>query len=139
MKTEVLVDHLRGVQFEVKARNHTVICDQLVENGGFDEGMTPPEFLLASLGTCAGYYAVQYLKARNLPMEGLRIRTAADKAMAPARLTDFQIEIEYPNDLDERHREGIVRAVHACLIHNTLLNPPRINVEVTTPAIPVAA
>jgi len=38
-----------------------------------------------------------------------------------------------------RHREGIVRAVHACLIHNTLLNPPRIAVEVKTPAIPVAA
>ncbi len=139
MKTEVLVDHLGGVQFEVKARNHTVICDQVVENGGFDEGMTPPEFLLASLGTCAGYYAVQYLKARNLPMEGLRIRTTADKAKAPARLTDFHIEIEYPHDLDERHHEGIVRAVHACLIHNTLLNAPRIDVGVTTPAIPVAA
>jgi putative redox protein len=133
MKTEVLVDHLGGVQFEVKARNHTIICDQLVENGGCDEGLTPPEFLLASLGTCAGYYAVQYLKARNLPVEGLRIRTTADKAKAPARLTDFHIEIEYPNELDERHREGIVRAVHACLIHNTLLSPPQIDVEVTAP------
>ncbi|HYV61362.1 MAG TPA: OsmC family peroxiredoxin, partial [Bryobacteraceae bacterium] len=66
MKTEVLVDHLGEVQFEVKARNHTIICDQPLENGGFDEGMTPPEFLLASLGTCAGYYAVRYMKARNL-------------------------------------------------------------------------
>ncbi len=139
MKTEVLVDHLGAVQFEVKARNHTIICDQPEENGGFDEGMTPPEFLLASLGACAGYYAVQYMKARNLPMEGLRIRTTADKATAPARLTDFHIEIEYPNELDPRHRQGILRAVHACLIHNTLLNSPRIDVEVTTPAIPVAA
>jgi len=139
MKTEVLVHHLGDVQFEVKARNHTIICDQPIENGGFDEGMTPPEFLLASLGTCAGYYAVQYMKARNLPMEGLRIRTTADKAKAPARLTDFRIEVECPNPLDERHREGIMRAVHACLIHNTLLHPPRIDVEVTAPAIRVAA
>jgi uncharacterized OsmC-like protein len=101
--------------------------------------MTPPELLLASLGTCAGYYAVQYMKARKLPMEGLRIRTTADKAKAPARLTDFRIELEFPTELDERHREGIVRAVHACLIHNTLLNPPRIDVEVTKPTLPVAA
>jgi organic hydroperoxide reductase OsmC/OhrA len=28
--------------------------DQPVENGGHDEGMTPPELLLASLGSCAG-------------------------------------------------------------------------------------
>jgi len=139
MKTEVLVDHLGEVQFEVKARNHTIICDQPLENGGFDEGMTPPEFLLESLGTCAGYYAVRYMKARNLSMEGLRIRATADKATAPARLTDFRIEVECQSALDARHREGIVRAVHACLIHNTLLNPPRIAVEVKTPAIPVAA
>ena len=139
MKTEVLVDHLGEVQFEVKARGHTIVCDQPMENGGFDEGMTPPEFLLASLGTCAGYYAVQYMKARNLPMEGLRIRTTADKAKAPARLTDFRIELELPGQLDARHREGIMRAVHACLIHNTLLNPPRIDVEVKTPAVPMAA
>jgi uncharacterized OsmC-like protein len=139
MKTEVLVDHLGEVQFEAKARNHTILCDQPLENGGFDEGMTPPEFLLASLGTCAGYYAVQYMKARHLPMEGLRIRTTAGKAKAPARLTDFRVEVECPHGLDERHREGILRAVHACLIHNTLLHPPRIDVEVTAPATPAAA
>jgi putative redox protein len=139
MSTEVLVDHLGEVQFEVKAGNNTIICDQPIENGGFDEGMTPPELLLASLGTCAGYYAVQYMKARNLPMEGLHIRTTADKAKAPARLTDFRIEIECPSVTEQRHREGIARAVHACLIHNTLLNPPRIDVEVKVPAVPMAA
>ena len=73
---EVLVEHLGEVQFEATARGHKVFCDQPVENGGFDEGMTPPEFLLASLGTCAGYYAVQYLKARHLPMQ-VRVRTTA--------------------------------------------------------------
>src|SRR5579871_1665445 len=57
---EVLVNHLGDVQFEVKARNHVLYCDQPAENGGYDEGMTPPELFLASLGTCAGFYAVQY-------------------------------------------------------------------------------
>ena len=40
---EVTVDHLGAVQFEIKARQHTIPCDQPPENGGFDEGMTPPE------------------------------------------------------------------------------------------------
>jgi len=59
---EVIVEHLGGVQFEIKARQHRIACDQPAENGGFDEGMTPPELLLASLGSCAGFYAAQYLK-----------------------------------------------------------------------------
>src|ERR1044071_8540263 len=117
---EVLVEHLGAVQFEVKARNHTIVCDQPEQNGGFNEGMTPPEFMLASLGTCAGYYAAQYFKSRHLTAKGLRVRVTADKAKAPARLANFHIEIGLPEPIDERHREGVLRAVHACLIHNTL-------------------
>lgn len=135
---EVLVDHLGEVQFEVKARGHKVFCDQPLENGGFDEGMTPPELLLASLGACAGYYAVRYLKARHLPMRGLRIWTTADKAEAPPRVDNIRIEVEYPETLDERYRAGVLAAVHKCMIHNTLLNPPRIAVDVRVP-LPAAA
>ena len=59
---EVFVQHLGAVQFEVKARRHTIISDQPVEGGGFDEGMTPPELMLAALGSCAAYYAAEYLR-----------------------------------------------------------------------------
>src|ERR1043166_7602554 len=57
---EVSASYGGGVRFEIAARNHRVICDQPPENGGADAGMSPPEFLLASLATCAGYYAAQY-------------------------------------------------------------------------------
>lgn len=135
---EVVVDHLGEVQFEATARGHKVFSDQPVENGGFDEGMTPPELLLASLGTCAGYYAVQYLKARHLPMQGLRVRTAAEKAQGPARLDNIRIEMEYPEALDSGHRAGVLAAVNKCMIHNTLLHSPKITVDVQVP-LPVAA
>jgi uncharacterized OsmC-like protein len=132
-EVEVTVEYLGDAQFEVAARNHKVICDQPVENGGFDEGMTPPELMLASLGTCAGYYAAQYLRTRNLPSEGMLIRIVSEKAMGPARLADFKIQIKLPASLDGRHHEGLLRAAKSCLIHNTLLNPPSISTEVTYP------
>jgi len=59
---EVHVEHLGAVQFEIKARQHTIACDQPEALGGFDEGMTPPELLLSALASCAAYYAVAYLK-----------------------------------------------------------------------------
>jgi len=46
---EVTVEHLGALQFEIKARQHAIVSDQPPENGGHDEGMTPPELLLASL------------------------------------------------------------------------------------------
>lgn len=126
---EVTAQYLTGSKFEVVARGHRIVCDQPLDNGGNDEGMTPPEFLLASLAACAGYYGAQYLQARDLPAEHLRIVVHAEKAPQPARLASFRIEIDAP-ELDDRHQAGLLRAVKACLIHNTLLNHPRIEVEV---------
>jgi uncharacterized OsmC-like protein len=127
---EVTVEHLGGVQFEIKARSHSVVCDQPTENGGFDEGMTPPEFMLASLGSCAGFYAADYLKRQKLSAEGTKVRVTAEKARNPARLDDFKIEVEVPGGLSDEHVKGVEEAVHRCLIHNTLLHPPTIALEI---------
>jgi uncharacterized OsmC-like protein len=128
---EITVQHLGEVKFEVEARGHRVVCDQPLENAGSDAGMSPPEFLLASLATCAAYYAVQYLRTRSLSPEGLKVTVAAEKALQPARLGAFRIEVAVPA-LEPRHESGILRAVKACLIHNTLLNAPQIEIAVET-------
>ena len=132
---EVNVEHLGAVKFEVKARKHTIACDQPSDNGGLDEAMTPPELLLASLGTCAGYYAAEYLKKFKLPAEAIRVRVTADKEKGPARLDNFRIEVELATELSAEHRAGVERAVHHCLIHNTLLNPPKIALEIKSMAV----
>jgi len=127
---EVFVEHLGGVQFEIKSRQHAIVSDQPAENGGFDEGMTPPELLLASLGSCAGFYAAQYLKKYKLATEGTLVRVSAEKAKGPARMENFRIEVEVPVGLEKAHREGVEAAIHHCLIHNTLEHPPTISMEV---------
>lgn len=127
---EITVEHLGGVQFEIKARQHVILSDQPAENGGFDEGMTPPEMLLASLGSCAGFYAAQYLKTHKRATDGTIVRVTADKAREPARLDNFRIALELPGDLNQQDLDGVRLAVHHCLIHNTLLNPPKISISV---------
>jgi len=111
-----------------------MVCDQPPENGGSDEGMTPPELLLASLGTCAAFYALAYLKKKGLPREGTEVRVTAAKAGPPARLDFFRIEVKIPLALSEADRAGVEQAVHHCLIHNTLLQPPKIQIELKAPA-----
>jgi putative redox protein len=135
---EVKVSHLDGVRFNIQARAHTVVCDQPTENGGQDAGMTPPELMLASLGSCAAFYAVQYLKTRNLADSGVEVSVTAEKLKPPARLGNFRIQVACPVPLNEAQRDGLMRSVHSCLIHNTLLSPPQIEIELTAGAPAVA-
>ncbi len=131
---EVTVQHLGAMQFEIRARQHTVVSDQPVENAGFDEGMTPPELFLASLGSCAAYYAAEYLRQKGLATEGTKIKVTAEKVPNPARLDNIRIEVELPAHVEERDRTGVDRAVHRCLIHNTLLQPPKVEIAIHVPA-----
>jgi uncharacterized OsmC-like protein len=129
MGLETKISYLDGVRFQVVARNHEITCDQPLENGGTNNGMTPPELLLASLGSCAAYYAAEYLRARNMPASGLTVNVTAEKAQRPARLTEFQIRLSVPGLEDSRHRDGVLRAVKSCLIHNTLTHAPQVDIE----------
>jgi len=126
---EVKVSHLGQVRFNIQSRSHSILCDQPVDNGGEDTAMTPPELMLASLGSCAAFYALQYLKARNLADSGVEVSVTAEKLKGPARLGNFKIRVEYPVTLDQDHTEGLMRSVKHCLIHNTLLAPPEVNIE----------
>jgi putative redox protein len=129
---EVTVEHLGSVQFEIKARSHSIISDQPVENFGHDEGMTPPELLLASLGSCAGFCAAQYLRKHRLATSGTRVRVTAEKVKDPARIENFRIEVNVEGELSDQHRAGVEEAAHHCLIHNTLLRSPKIEIAINS-------
>ena len=50
-------------------------------------------------------------------------------------MEDFRITMEIPAELSDEHKGGIEEAAHHCLIHNTLLNPPKISLEVHSLAL----
>lgn len=128
---EMKVRYAGGKRFEAITRGHRLVSDQPVENGGADQGMTPPELFLASVGTCAAYYAAEYLNTRNLPGEGLEVQVSGEKGGRPVRITTIDINVTAPGaDADEHHREGLRRAVGRCLIHNTLVALPHIDIRV---------
>lgn len=118
-----------GMRFENVARGHLIPSDQPLEAGGADEGPTPVELFLASLGSCAGVYAAAYCQAREIDPSGLEIRVEAEKVKG--RLGSIKILVQMPPHLAEKDRKGIQQAVDRCLVKNTLLHPPEIETEFT--------
>lgn len=73
----------------------------------------------------------QHLRKHKLATEGTRVRVTADKLKDPARVDNCHIQIEAPAELTAQLRAGVENAVHHCLIHNTLLHPPAIVIEIS--------
>jgi putative redox protein len=123
------VRYLGGHKFETSARGHTIISDLPADKGGSDFGMTPTELFLASVGSCAGYYASEYLRCRGLPDSDLEIHVSGSAGEHPSRFIELTVEVCAPG-LNQRNEVGIQRAVKNCLILNSLLEAPAIHVKV---------
>jgi uncharacterized OsmC-like protein len=63
----------------------------------------------------------------------VKVRATAEKVKGPFRVDNFKIEVEVPGGIEEKHMKGLDDAVHRCLIHNTLLHPPKIELVIQSP------
>src|SRR5262245_24401137 len=97
---KVKIERLGKVSFAVRCRNHSLLSDQPVGNGGNDLGLTPPELLLASLGACIGYYIAQFCELRNMKCDELEISLEGEYGHHPARIQTIGVDVNMPASVE---------------------------------------
>jgi putative redox protein len=124
----------RDRQF-VRIRDHELITDQPVEDGGDDLGPTPTELFVAGLAACVGFYAERYLRRHELPVEGLRVGAEFTLVDTPARVGSIQIHVDLPEDIPDKRRATLLTVVENCTVHNSLRHPPEVGIDIRTPVL----
>jgi uncharacterized OsmC-like protein len=123
------VKFLEGKKFEITCRSHRIITDQPESENGTDQGMTPVELLIASLASCAAYYAVTFLERRIQNLAGLEVRSNWEYSEDPHRVGDIHLKILLPCCLNETEKKGLLRSVEHCTVGNTLKHAPKIQIN----------
>ena len=126
------VTHREGLRFSALARGHEVISDQPSGKGGTDQGMTPPELLMASLGACIGVYVVEFAERHHLPHQGLTVDLDWERAEDPTRIARVKVQVRLPGEVSEDFRKALHRVAEQCLIHNTLRSGPEVTITITS-------
>ncbi|MFN8082616.1 MAG: OsmC family protein [Dermatophilaceae bacterium] len=125
---DVVVAHHGGDRFGASIRGHEVLVDQPVAAGGEDTAPTPTELFVASLATCVGFYARRYLARHDLPTDGLSVDAWFELGGRPAQVTTFVVRLHVPAGVPEERRAPLLAMASHCTIHNTLLNPPHVDI-----------
>ncbi|MFF0133057.1 OsmC family protein [Streptomyces mirabilis] len=124
------VTHVDHDAYTVNIRGHRIQVDQPTEAGGTDTAPTPTELFAASLATCIAFYAGRYLHRHGLPRTGLRVRTEFTMATdRPARVASLRVVVVPPPELPEQRRAALLAVASHCTVHNTLHEPPEIEIE----------
>ena len=118
-------------KYVATVRGHEVRVDQPLAAGGTDEDPTPVELLVVSLATCVAYYAGRFLERHGLSRDGLAVH--AEYGMAdrpPARIVSIQLRVSVPAGLPARLEKPLHAVISHCTVHNTLQEPPTVDIQI---------
>lgn len=126
---EMKIAYRSGKKFVATCRGKQLIIDQPLESGGTDEGMTPPEAFIASIGSCMGVYVLNYCRNANINPTDMILSIEWTKGKNPARISKIKVEIKMPKGKIESRSEAILKVANHCLVHQTLLQPPEMEIN----------
>lgn len=120
-----------GVAVDIAMNGHTIHTDQPPAVGGNDSGPTPFQLFLASIATCAGFYALRFCQERHLSTEGLGVTMDTERdATIPNKVSAIRLGITTPPGFPEKYRDALIRAVDHCAVKRAIAEPPAFDVKV---------
>jgi putative redox protein len=102
----------------------TIETDQPVRGGGDGSAPAPFDLFLASIGTCAGIFALGFMQQRGIDPEGSSIAMSTHYDPEKGLIGEITIELTLPPEFPEKYRNAIVNAMELCTVKKHLHQPP---------------
>lgn len=116
--------------------DHVIETDQSVANDGDGAAPEPFDLFLASIVTCAGSYALSFMKTRGIDPAGARLTMTVERDQDTRLLTDVRLTLHLPPGFPEKYRTAVRRAMDKCSVKRCMLAPPVFSVEALTAEAP---
>lgn len=126
---QVNVRFLDNLRLEANFDDFSIITDQPIRYKGDGTAPSPFDYFLASSALCAAYFVKVYCKARNIPTEDIKL--TQNNIIDPENRYNqvFNIQIELPENIEEKDREGILRAMDRCTVKKVIQTHPEFKIE----------
>jgi len=101
-----------------------IATDQSSGDGGDGSAPAPFDLFLASIGTCAGIFAIGFLQSRKLSSQGLKINLSFERDEERHLVKKVAIRIRLPGGFPEKYTAALMKSVELCTVKRHLANPP---------------
>ena len=126
---EIKVNFLDNLRLEAKFDDFTVTADQPIRYKGDGSAPSPFDYFLASSALCAAYFIKVYCKARDISTENIKL--SQNNIVDPEDRYNqiFQIQVELPDDISDKDRQGILRSIDRCTVKKVVQTGPEFKIE----------
>lgn len=119
-----------GKKVNAQVNGFTIKTDQSKKDGGDDTAPTPSFLFLASLGTCAGIYALNFCEKRKMDTEKLKLVLDFESDPKTHMVKKVLMKLMLPPDFPEKYIPAIIKVMDLCHVKKHLHEPPEF--ETTT-------
>jgi ribosomal protein S12 methylthiotransferase accessory factor len=112
-----------GKRVDARIGDMVIPTDQSKENGGEGSAPEPFQLFLVSIATCAGIYALEFCRSREISTDGMALSLSYqfdEKKHACERLN---IDLKPPG-FPERYRKAILKSMDLCTVKRHIVHPP---------------
>jgi ribosomal protein S12 methylthiotransferase accessory factor len=120
-----------GQRVDAFYKGFTIRTDQPEAEGGENTAPSPFDLFLSSIGTCAGFYVLNFCRKRNIPYQDMELVLNAERNQAKDLIGKITIELKLPVDFPKQYREAVIRAANLCAVKKHLADPPEIHIYTT--------
>jgi putative redox protein len=106
----------------------TIQTDQPARSGGSESAPTPFDLFLASIGTCAGIYALGFMQQRGLDASGSKLTMRPHFNPEVGLIDKIELELQTPPGFPDKYRDAIIHAMDLCAVKKHLAHPPAFSV-----------
>lgn len=126
---EIKVNYLDNLRVEAKFDDFSVISDQPIRYKGDGSAPGPFDYFLASSALCAAYFVKVYCNTRDIPTDNIRL--SQNNIVDPDNRYNqiFKIQVELPDDISDKDRQGILRAIDRCTVKKVVQAGPEFQIE----------
>ena len=109
-----------GFETEVEIREHRLIVDETVDDGGKDQGPRPTELLAASLASCTTITLVMYADRKGWDVGAVEVGRRVRRRARRTRRRSSAPRSPIPAELSDEQRERLLVIAGKCPVHRTL-------------------
>ena len=121
----------RNYLAEAKMRNHFVVLDEPVNQGGDDNGPTPVEYLLTAIGGCVSITLRMYAERKKWDVGKITVNVFQKEELTSEGIKKSLIEeISFENEITLEQRGRLLEIADKCPVAKMVKGETEINSKI---------
>jgi putative redox protein len=120
MQITVRKDAGAPMRHTIQVREHQLITDLAVEEGGEDSGPNPHDLYDSALGACKALTVLWYAKRKGMPLDDLEVTITRDNSEERHGTYRLAATVKLVGDLTDAQRNELLSVAAKCPVHKLM-------------------